>query len=335
MNRRVFLKRAGATAALGLLRIPAHAQDASPPPLVMQLGWIWDVEFAGQIVAQEKGYYKAEGINLEIHPGGPQVDDMVMLMARKAVMSITDVMTAGQAASHGAKVKIIGSVLQKVPFSITSLPDQPIRTPKDMVGKKIGVPSKEAWTIKFLCETNHVDLHSVTILPAGYDPAPLVNHQVDGFMSFVTKQPVQLAQKGIPSVSMLMADFGLNEFSDCLAVREESLQDPVQRAALKKILRATIRGWQDAVDDPAQAAKAVTTHSGAQYGLDEAVQTKSLQGEIPLVATAEAQKNGLLTMSEGSIAANIETMGRVGLTIKRDLFDTTLIQEVMDGRARL
>ena len=336
ITRRNWIKQAAATTALGLLRVPCvQAQGSVQPALVMQLGWIWDVEFAGQIVAQENGYYKEEGLNLEIRPGGPQVDDMVLLMARKAIVAITDVMTTGQAVSHGAKTKIIGSILQKVPFSITSLPDRPIRTPKDMVGKKIGVPSKQIWAIKFLCDTNHVDFHSITVLPTGYDPAPLVNRQVDGFLSFVTKQPVQLEQKGIPTVSLLMADFGFNEFSDCLVVRADSLQDPAQRAALKNILRATIRGWQDAVDDPAKAAKTVTTNFGAQYSLNEAVQTKSLVGQIPLVATEESQKSGLLTMSEAAIAANIETMGRVGLTIKRDLFDTTLIQEVMNGRSRL
>jgi ABC-type nitrate/sulfonate/bicarbonate transport system substrate-binding protein len=335
MTRRDWLKGMSAAAAWGLTQPGLRAGGPTPDSAMLQLGWIWNVEYAGELVAQEKGYYTSEGLNLDIHPGGPQVDEMVMLMARKAIVMVGDVMTAGQARNHGAKIKLIGATFQKSPFSITSLPENPIRTPQDLPGKKIGVAAKQAWSLKFLCEANKIDPHSFTVLPVEYDPAPLVNHEVDGFVSFATNQPIQLNLRGIATVSMLFADFGLSEFTDTLTVREDALNDPGQRSIIAKILKGTIRGWQDAVDQPEAAAKLVIARFGDRYQLTESAQLKTLLAQIPFISTPESQKNGLLTMSEQQIAANIETLNRVGVPISRDLFDTTLIQEVTGGRPRI
>jgi len=258
-----------------------------------------------------------------------------MLMTRKAMVSISDVMTSGQAVNHGAKVKIVGSTFQRNPFAIISLPGKPIHTPQDLIGKRIGVPTNQVWALKSLCIANHIPVQGVTIVPVGYDPAPLVNQQVDGFLAFVTNEPIQLAHMGTPTVAMVFADFGLSEFSDTVTVREDALEDPAQRAVLKKMVRGTIRGWQDALAQPEDTAKVMMARNGAQYALNEDVQLKTLKAETPFISTPESQKSGLLSMSEETIAANIEAFGRVGVTIRRSLFDTTLIQEIMGGHATL
>jgi ABC-type nitrate/sulfonate/bicarbonate transport system substrate-binding protein len=335
ITRRNWLKQMGLAAGCSLIRPSLWAQSPPTTPASIQLGWVWGAEFAGYLMGEEKGYYSAQGLNMEIRPGGPQVDEMVMLMARKVNITVSDVVTSGQAMQHGAKIKIIGSVFQQAPFCIMSLPGNPIRTPKDLIGKKIGSASKQDWAVKFLCLANNIDPQSLTILPASYDPAPLVNHQVDGFVSFATNEPLQLADQGIPTVSMIVSHFGLSDFSDCLVVREDALNDPQQRALLAKILRGTIQGWQEATTNPEEAAKALVDHYGEQFSLKESVQLQIMQAEIPFICTPESLKNGLLSMSEASIAANVDTLSRVGLPIKRSLFDTSLIQEVMGGKSRV
>ncbi len=330
LTRRDWLRQAGAAAALALLKPGLRAQSA-PAPLVdavLQLGWIWNVEYAGELVGLVKGYYQAAGVNLEIRPGGPQMDTVVMLMARKAMMAVEDVMLPGQAVNHGARLKIIASTFQRSPFAVISLPAKPIHTPQDMVGKRIGVPTNQAWALKSLCLANQIPPASVQIVPVGYDPAPLVNQQVDGFLAFVTNEPVQLAHQGIETVAMVFADFGLSEFTDTLVVREDDLKDAAKRDTLKKILQGTIRGWQDAITQPDAAAKMMMDRNGSQYALNEDVQTRTLKAEIPFVSTPVSQKQGLMTMTEESIAANIETLGRVGVVIRRSLFDTTLLEEL-------
>ena len=331
ITRRSWLKQMGGAATLSLLDVAGRAQTPPATDAVMQLGWIWNVEYAGEFMALENNYYRAGGLNLDVRPGGPQVDEIVTIMSHKALVCVSDVMTSSQAANHGAKVKIIGSTFQKAPFAITSLPGKPIRTPHDLIGKTIGVPSKQLWALKFLCLANKINSADLTIVPVGYDPAPLVNLQVDGCLTFVTNEPVQLAHQGVETVSMLFVDFGLAEFSDCLVVREDALNDPAQRSVIKAIVSGTIRGWQDAVNQPEVAAKKLVVRFGGQYGLNESVQLKTLQAQIPLIVTPESKKNGLLSMSEEDIAANIATLGRVGVPVSRDLFDTTLIGEVMAG----
>jgi ABC-type nitrate/sulfonate/bicarbonate transport system substrate-binding protein len=202
-----------------------------------------------------------------------------------------------------------------------------------MVGKKIGAALKQVWALKFVCEVNNVDFNSLTILPISYDPAPLMNHQIDAMLGFATNEPVQMEERGVKSHSMLLCDFGFKELTSTLTVRADALADPVQRKVIKAILAGTMRGWDDAVAEPEVTAKLVTARFGAQYALSESSQLTTLNAQIPFIATPEAKKNGLLTMSDADIAGTIETMTRVGVPIARDAFDTSLIDEIMAERA--
>jgi hypothetical protein len=102
---------------------------------------------------------------------------------------------------------------------------------------------------------------------------------------------------------------------------------------VKKILRATIRGWQDALKAPAAAANTVVTGPGKTLGLKLPDQTLTAKAEVPLVQTATTQKHGLFWMDPAGIAVNQASMTRLGITIKSsDLFTNELLQEIYHGR---
>jgi ABC-type nitrate/sulfonate/bicarbonate transport system substrate-binding protein len=343
ITRKSFLaKGAGGLVAAGFLGAlePALAAagrlGADATSATFQLGWIANVENMGEFVAVSKGYYDAEGLKLNVVPGGPGVSVEPLVASGKALVGLSSADYTARARLSGAKLKIVGSTLQKNPSAVMSLAKKPIRTPHDLIGKKLGLQQTSYATYNAFFKANGIDPKKITYVPVQYDPAPLVSGQVDAFASFQTNQPIALAQQGIRTTTFLLADFGYNTFADAFVVSEKTLADPTARATVKKILRATIRGWQTALANPAAAAKVVVSGPGKSLGLKLHDQTLTANAEVPLVQTAATHKHGLLWMDPAGIAENMASMKRIGITIKSsDLFTNELLQEIYHGRTHV
>src|SRR5579884_1384697 len=256
VSRRGVLKGGlGLAAGLALPGLGGAALAVKGTPVNFQLGWIANVENMGEFMADDKGYYSAEGLDMTLTPGGPAVSVEPLVVSGKALVGLSGVDVVARARKQGAKLKIIAATYQKNPSAVMSLASKPIRTPKDLVGKKLGLQQSGVPVYDAFFKVNGIDPKSVTIVPVQFDPAPLVSGQVDAFASFQTNQPIQLQLQGIKTVTFLLADYNFNIWQDVLEVTEETLADKDKRATVVKTLRATIKGWQDAVADPVAAAK--------------------------------------------------------------------------------
>jgi ABC-type nitrate/sulfonate/bicarbonate transport system substrate-binding protein len=349
LTRRTFLNRgvrgiggvAAFASAPALIAACGGDEDGAPAAgaktaATFQLGWIANVENMGEFVADDKGYYDAEGLAVKLVPGGPGIAVEPLLVSGKALMALSAPDIVSQARAQGAKLKIIAATFQTNPSAMMSLAKSPLATPKDMVGKRIGIQPSGNVIYNAFFKANGIDPQSIKKVPVQFDPSPLVDGEVDGFASFQTNQPIQLEQEGIPTKTFLLADFGYSLFTDCCVVSDETLADDKRRATVVKLLRATIKGWQDALADPAMAAELVVSKYGKSLGLDVEAQTLTAKAEVPLISTSDTEKNGLLSMTDEMIAANVETLGRVGIqTTAEDLFDTSVLEEVYKDGTRL
>lgn len=329
-RRRFMVGAGGGLAALSLARL--HAPDRvvaqGTTKATLQMGWIANVENAGEFMAAEHGYYTAEGLDMTLVPGGPAVSVEPLVVSGKTLVGLSQPDIVARARQNGAKLKVVAATFQRNPAAVMSLASHPIRTPQELVGKKLGIQQSGVPIYDAFFKSIGIDPKSITYVPVQFDPAPLVNGEVDAFVSFQTNQPIQLKTQGIDTVTFLPADYGFNLFSDAFEVSEDTLADANKRAAVVKILRATIKGWQDAIADPAGAAKIVVDKYGKSLNLRLDAQTLTMQAQIPLIQTAEAKKNGLLTMSADGIAQNIQTLKNTGIdTTAGEIFDTSLVEE--------
>ncbi|GAA1793531.1 ABC transporter substrate-binding protein [Luedemannella flava] len=293
-----------------------------------QLSWIKNVEFAGQYIADTKGYYAAAGFtSVNLMAGGPNVSQDSVVAAGKALVGISSPDITAAAILKGAPLIIIGAQYQKNPFCIMSLASKPINSPADMVGKKIGVQAtnEPVWTA-FL-KANKLDPASITKVPAQFDPAPLVNKEVDGWFSFFTNEPNLLKTQGHDTAVMLLNDHGYPMVSEVYVVRKDSLTS--KRDHIKAMLIGDIKGWADSVKDPKLGANLAATKYGKDLGLDEAEQVLESQAQNTVVATDETKANGLFTITDAKIAETIATLALAGVTVTREqLFDMSVLTEV-------
>ncbi|NDE69418.1 MAG: ABC transporter substrate-binding protein, partial [Microbacteriaceae bacterium] len=253
------------------------------------------------------------------------------VLSGNALVGIANpISTAPVILEEGAPLKIIGTTYQKNPFTILSLKDKGnIATIQDLIGKRIGVQAGPNETLfDALLKANGIDATQVTKVPVQYDPAPLVNGEVDGFLAYVTNESFVVESQGYEVTNLLFADNGLPFVTESFVVTQDSIDN--NRAALKAFLKATIRGWKDSIADPNAGADLALNVYGKDLGLNadkEYYQSKT-QNEI-LVQTDETRANGLFTISDEMIALNLATLKAAGYTISADqLFDLSLLAEV-------
>ena len=319
LNRRSFLAASAAAASWPLM--PRVARAATP--LTMQAAWINDAEFAGYFLAMDQGYYAAEGLDLTYLPGGPDVIPEGTIVAGRADLALTTPDTTIKAiVEQGAKFKIIGAQYQKNPIGIVSLAKNPITSPADMVGKTIAVPPVNTISVEALLAMNGIDRASVNIVPYAYDPTPLIKGEIDASLDFTTNVPHTIKTLGEEAVSFLLYDFGYTIYNDTVVVTEETLA--TKRTELVAWLRASRKGWDENFVDPAAwPPKWETTHfSGTGRSIDNEIFFNAAQ--MPLMVNA----GGIFAMTEDGIAANIEALSKVGIVGTREMFDTTLLEEI-------
>jgi ABC-type nitrate/sulfonate/bicarbonate transport system substrate-binding protein len=298
--------------------------------IAVQLSWIKNIEFAGEYFATSKGYYTAAGfssVNL-IAGGSAGTSAESAVASGKAFCGLSSPTVTAPAILQGAPLKIVGTTYQKNPFCILSIAKNPIAAPKDMKGKKIGVQQGTNDVIfKALLKANGMTTSDVTIVPVQYDPTVVTTGEVDGFMAYITNEPILIKAKGFDVTTFLMADYGLPLVAETLTVLQDSIDK--DRKKVKAFLLAEIKGWKDAVASPSTSADLAVNTFGKGNGLAVAEQLAEATAQNGLIVSSDTKTNGIFTMSDALIAENIDVLGKVGTTIKASqLFDLSLLAEV-------
>ena len=229
----------GLAGAGAFLSMEALAQDKAK--VNMQLGWIAGGNQIGEVAAKQLGYYATEGIDFAIQPGGPSIDGVAIVASgRWEVGQVSSSPSNMLAVSQDLPIKVFATGLQQHPYTFFSLKKNPIRTPKDMVGKKIGIQSTGLVLLRALLAKNKIDEKSMTIIPIGADMTPLLTGQVDTVTGWQTNTTA-LKALGADRVDLRLWDTGVRLY----ALPYYATTDMIQRRpdVLVRFLRATARGW--------------------------------------------------------------------------------------------
>ncbi|WP_129336446.1 ABC transporter substrate-binding protein [Cellulomonas endophytica] len=313
------------------------AGTADLGPLTVQLSWVKNAEFAGEFFADSKGYYADAGFSEVTLNAGPGATESIVLSGG-ADFGLSNAVSVGQVvAEEDAPLKIVGTTFQKNPFTILSLADGgDIATPEDLVGKRIGVQAgpNEA-LFDALLAVNDIDPADVTKVPVEYDPSPLVNGEVDGFLAYVTNEAITVESEGNAVTNLLFADNGLPFVAESVVTTDQMIAEEPEK--VKAFLEAEIRGWKDAVADPAEGARLAVEEYGTDLDLDleKEVQQATVQAET-LIVTEETEANGLFTISDELVEQNLATLSAAGIDLAaEDLFDLGLLTELLEEQPEL
>ncbi len=247
--------------ALALSALPAVAQDA----LTLQLKWVTQAQFAGYLVAEAKGFYDEENLDVTILPGGPNIAPEQVIAGGGADIIVTW-MAAGMAAREsGVPLVNIAQPFKRSGLMMICPTETGIASPEDFPGHTLGVWffGNEypffAWMNKLGIPTDG-SAEGVTVLQQSFDIQPMIQGQADCISVMTYNEYGQALDAGYGPDNLTIFNYtemGNDLLEDGIYVMEDTLDDPAKVDAYTRFVRASMKGWQYALDNPDEAAEIV------------------------------------------------------------------------------
>ena len=322
-TRRGMIQAGAAGLALGGLGLVRSASARTPVGL--QLSWLHSVQFAGSYIARQNGWWTDAGLDVTLLQGGPNAPVEPPVVAGTALIGISAADYTAAAVAQGAPFRIIGVAMQKNPFVIASLPDNPVRTPADLPAKRIGMATANTPVLQALCTLNDIDIAEIRVVPTQYSAQPLLAGEVDCLLCWETDLPVAMEMQGVRAETMLLADHGYVLHSQTYIATDDSIAN--RRADLVALLAGEVRGWE-AYRADTDAAAELTVRMFPDAGMDLETQRLQARRQVPLMFSALTDANGFGWWSDESVEATIRTLSLMGRTVTPDLWDRSILEDI-------
>ena len=282
-------------ATFGALAIAGAANAADD--MTLQLKWVTQAQFAGYYVALEKGFYSEEDLNVTIKPGGPDIAPTQVIAGGGADVTVEWMPAALAAREKGLPLVNIAQPFKSSGMMLTCRKDSGVATPADFPGRTLGVwffgneyPFL-SWMSQLGIPTDGSDA-GVEVLKQGFNVDPILNKQADCISTMTYNEYWQVVDAGLGAddlVTFKYEDQGVATLEDGLYVLEDKLSDPAEVDKLTRFVRASMKGWKYAEENPDEAAEIVLEYD--ETGAQTEKHQKRMMGEI---AKLTAGSNGAL-----------------------------------------
>lgn len=228
--------------------------------VTVRLKWLHQSQFAGYYVAEQEGFYKEEGINVRLIPGGAETPSIQIVAGGSEQFGVSGMAQLIEARKQGIPVVALATTYRKNPLIWFGI-DKSIRTPEDLVGKKVGltVGSNSDLLFRAMLKKNGVDIKDINIVPVKYNLSLLLEGKVDMYEGYLTDQPISAELAGYETYVLNPSDYGIHFYGDTLFTTEKMIQEHLD--LVKRFTRATLKGWQFAYDNPEKAVDYVLMYS--------------------------------------------------------------------------
>ena len=239
------------------LVLSAGVVAAANTPVTFQLNWMAGGANAGFAAALAEGYYKDAGLDVTLVQGNGSGNTAQMVASGRAQIAYADAVAVSQLIAKGAPMKVVSTVYQSNPNAVMSLKKANIKSVKDLVGKKVGVPSGSSQTtmLPLLLKSNNLkesDINMIDMPVASMVPA-LLQGQVDAVLGSIDAYQIQAEAQGAQLDVYKFADHGVPTVSTSIFASNQFLKDNPE--LVRKFVAASLRGWSFALDNPDKTVK--------------------------------------------------------------------------------
>jgi NitT/TauT family transport system substrate-binding protein len=248
------LMRMLALAALSLAAASAYAAD----PVSLRLNWYLGGLHVPFYYGKDRGFFAAEGIDLTINEGRGSANTVQVVAAGSDTFGMADSSSVITTAAKGAEVKSVMSLLNSTGYSVVSLAEANIKTPKDLEGKKVAVSPGDPLgsLLQAVCKANGVDCSKVSMVQV--DPAAKVvtvlEKRADALLGGADDQYFLIKQRGFSPAAMRYADWGANIVGMTIVAKTDLIKSNPD--LVRRFVRASVKSWQEAKKNPGAAVDA-------------------------------------------------------------------------------
>ncbi|NCF48585.1 MAG: ABC transporter substrate-binding protein [Bacteroidetes bacterium] len=242
--------------------------------LTLQLKWVTQAQFAGYFVAADQGFYADEGLDVTIKPGGPDVSPVQVIAGGGADVVIDWMPSALASREKGVPLVNIAQPFKSSGMMLTCRKDSGIKTPADFRGKTLGVwfYGNEYPFLSWMSQLNIPTDGSgsgVNVLKQGFNVDPILQKQAECVSTMTYNEYWQIIDAGLTADELVVfkyQDQGVATLEDGLYVLEDRLKDATFKDQMVRFVRASMKGWKWAENNPDKAADIVLDNdaTGAQ-----------------------------------------------------------------------
>jgi len=294
--------------ALLAASIGVHAQ--APQRVVFATDWLAQAEHGGFYQAVAEGTYAKYGLDVRIRMGGPQVNGLQLLAAGQLDVAMADALQVMSAIEQDVPVVAIAATFQKNPTVLIAHPGA--NRLEDLKGKPVAIAAAANTTFWPWLRQKYGFTDSQK-RPYGFSVQPFLADPKLSQQGFATSEPFSIEKGGVRPAVFLLADFGYPPYSEALVVTRTTLAG--RRETLERFLRASAEGWRSYLANPAPG-NALIKQANPQMSDELIAYGVRKMSEYGIVASGDARKFGLLTMTDGRWQATIDFLRSVGLAKK-------------------
>ncbi|WP_413698500.1 ABC transporter substrate-binding protein [Psychromonas sp. KJ10-10] len=268
------MKRTLISLASGVAFIATSFTANAAESLTLQLKWVTQAQFAGYYVALNKGFYKDEGVDLTIKPGGPDIAPAQLLAGGGADVIVDWMPSALATREKGLPLVNIAQVYGESGMMLTCLKSSGITSPADFKGKTLGVWffGNEYPFLSWMSKLGYSTAggkDGVTVLKQGFNVDPIFQGQADCVSTMTYNEYGQILDGGLSDDELILFKYeeeGVATLEDGLYVLEDTLKDAKKVETYAKFLKASIKGWEWVAEHPEEATMIVLDYddTGAQ-----------------------------------------------------------------------
>jgi NitT/TauT family transport system substrate-binding protein len=294
--------------ALGLLGLEL-AEAQSLTKVSIRLDWLVDGSYAGEAVAVDKGFYREQGLDLTLNPGGANANPIQLTVGGSDLVGNAGSIPAiFLARSNGLPVKAVWTALQKHPFCWLVRKDSGINGPQDFVGKRVSIQATGRPLIDAVIAKYKLPRDKVTIVVSG-EPRILRAGQVDAYGTWCTDFGAIEAAGGEAQIKQLLLwDMGIHLYAYPYFVTDDTLKKHPD--VIAKVLAGSAKGWGWAADHPEEAVDSVLKYS---KDLKRDFELRQLKLILPFVFTEATKEKGWGWMEPAVWQEAIDIYGTLGL----------------------
>ena len=286
---------------------PSRSWAAGEDKVSLRLAWIVDTQSAGYIMAKAKGFYRASHLDVDILPGGPNINSTALVASGANTFGTNDSGEVFFGRSEGMKLVMVAACIQKFPGGVMALSKSGIKEPKDLIGKTLAYNEGGSWVFtQAMLAKAGVDIHRVrTVVAIGNEV--LMNGRVDAKTAFATNEPIAVDLAGYKTTMVLPADYGIKAYAVAVFSAESVLQ--AKPDMVRRFVAATVQGWDYAIAHPDETVREVVKAGEDLNPEQEKRQFARLQD---FVVTAETKSRGTCSFDTQTLQETEDTLVNYG-----------------------
>ena len=238
--------------------------------VTLQLKWKHQFQFAGYYAAIEKGYYAHEDIDIELRELPQNSNVITEVLEGRAQFGVANAEILISYV-NGAPVVVLAPIFQSSPAALVSRAERGIYGPQDIAGKIIEINAKKSGAVEVLTMLNleGVKPSQYQVTETSLSLNKLLNNQTDACEIYLTNEPYFLEKFGVPYNLILPSKYGVDFYAECLFTTSKMISDNPK--LVESFLRATIKGWEYALENPEEIAQVIQARYKTTKSLDHLI----------------------------------------------------------------